>query len=587
MISLITTFFLIAPFLIFENNNSDSQYVTYASSLAIAYSSLGLLSLILIFLKLTFLPLYIILILLFLIFIFQRKYRFKFKFLCVQFLNEIILLSKLEKYKKTLKIFYFLIILLFLLSIGPINHVDTTNIYAGYPYKFLMQNSHFIDGNLNQGLMGIGDFANMFYFQEKTTWLIRTSQFIPLFFVFMYMLKRNISNIFIFIFLTSPVMIQWLTIGKNNFLSESCLALVFLVWEQNKDKKYLPYIFSLSLIAISFKISAVLISLPILIYVAYIYRELINDIKIKKFLRVIYFPIFFSFLVLISIFIYRNFLISNPFYPLFSNIFNPSDQQLIDWEQTLKGWDRQGLFPFWIFIPKSFGKIGFVLGPANLLLFTGAIIIFFRNLIFKNPLLTVSIFQFLLLITLSQGRADYYMAPLIILNFATPFIIFKKLNSLNLKLNNFYKSFFALAILIQLIMFLISALYSISLVLYVIYDYEEGMNKTAYNFYNSKKIEQFATLPVYSEVTGMTHLFFDKPFIANQKFEKCFNYGKNTKVDQKYKSCMNKEGVSTIIVKKDKLDNSASFSCKREYLIRASRNIFLEEKIEVDFCTLK
>ena len=136
-------------------------------------------------------------------------------------------------------------------------------------------------------------------------------------------------------------------------------------------------------------------------------------------------------------------------------------------------------------------------------------------------------------------------------------------------------------------MFMISALYSISLVLYVIYDYEAGMNKTAYNFYNSKKIEKIAVLPVYNEVSGMTHLYFDKPFVANQKFGKCFYYGKNINVDQKYKFCMKKEGVKTIIVEKNKLENSSSFNCKRDFLIRASRNIFLEEKIEADFCQLK
>ena len=138
--------------------------------------------------------------------------------------------AKIQNIFNKLKLFYLILLLLFVISIGPINHSDTANIYVGYPHKFLIQNSHFVDGNLNQGLMGIGDFANIFYLQEKTTWLIRSSQFIPLFFVFMYMLKRQINNIFIFTFLSSPVMIQWLTIGKNNFLSEACLALAFLVW---------------------------------------------------------------------------------------------------------------------------------------------------------------------------------------------------------------------------------------------------------------------------------------------------------------------------------------------------------------------
>tara|TARA_B100001109_G_C18483486_1_gene299061 strand:- start:38 stop:472 length:435 start_codon:yes stop_codon:yes gene_type:complete len=144
-----------------------------------------------------------------------------------------------------------------------------------------------------------------------------------------------------------------------------------------------------------------------------------------------------------------------------------------------------------------------------------------------------------------------------------------------------------MVIFIQFLMFLISAFYSISLVFYVIYDYENGMNKTAYNFFNSKKIEKLATTPVYSEVSGMTHLFFKKPFIASQKFENCFYYGKNIPDEQKYKFCMEKEGVKTIIVKRNKLKHQSYFTCKEDFLKRVSRNIFLEKKIEVDFCQLK
>ena len=99
--------------------------------------------------------------------------------------------------------------------------------YVGYPYQFWKNNSHFIDGNLNQGLMGIGDFANILYFQDKTTWLIRSSQFIPVPLILMFMVRKQINNLYLFPFLTSPVFVQWLTIGKNNFLSESCLALAF------------------------------------------------------------------------------------------------------------------------------------------------------------------------------------------------------------------------------------------------------------------------------------------------------------------------------------------------------------------------
>ena len=50
---------------------------------------------------------------------------------------------------------------------------------------------------------------------------------------------------------------------------------------------------------------------------------------------------------------------------------------------------------------------------------------------------------------------------------------------------------------------------------------------------------------------------------------------------------MDKEAIKTIITKKDKLKSNPLFFCESNNLIRASRNIFLEEKLSVDFCKLK
>ena len=588
MISLILTFLIISPFLIFQNKDSESYYLTFVSSLSLSYATLGFLGLIFVFLKLTFLPLYLILIIIFSGLISIKTYRNKLNYLFEKSLKEIKCINKLENYKKSIKFFYLILLLLLIVSIGPINHSDTANVYVGYPYKFWIENSHFIDGNLNQGLMGIGDFANIFYFQEHTTWLIRTSQFLPLILLFFYMLKSKINNIYMFVFLTSPVFIQWLTIGKNNFLSESCLALCFLVWEKNKDKAYLPYLFSTIFIAISFKISAIIISIPIILYVIFYYRKSLNFFRFKNIFNFISLPLVFSLTVLIVIFLYRYFLIDNPFYPLFSKYFNPDNQQLFDWEQTLRGWDRKGLFPLWLFIPKTVGKISFVLGPSNLLLIIISIVYYLKSLTSNNARLTVGIYQFIFLLIFSQGRADYYIAPLILVSLGLPSLKisnFKFLsNHFNIKI---LKGFLSISVFAQLIMFLVSSLYSISLVLYVIYDYEAGMNKTAYNFYNSRKIEQFAEAPVYSAITGMTHLYSNLPFIANQKFDSCFYYDKSIPINQKYKDCMEREGIRTIVIEKDKLKNNKSFSCEKRNLIRASRNIFLEKKLVVDFCKLK
>ena len=589
MISVILTFFIIFPYFSFRDYLPTSKYITFATSIAFSYAFLGCLGMLLVLLKLTYIPIFLILSLIFIYLLTKKSYRENLYSLYFQLKKEIIHISNFGKYEKTLKIFFFILMLLFLVSIGPINHSDTANIYVGYPYQFWKNNNHFIDNSLAQGLMGIGDFANIFYFQDKTTWLIRSSQFIPVPLIFMFMLRKKINNLYLFTFLTSPVFVQWLTIGKNNFLSESCLALAFLAWEEKRDKKYIPNIILLSLIAISFKISAILVVMPIAFFLMYFYRKYITISFIKDFLKLIPIPIILGFTFLISIFCYRYFLIGNPLYPLFSKIFNPFDHQLIDWEETLRTWDRSGFFPLWIFIPKSLGKIAFVLGPANLLIFISGIILYFRLSISKNASISVGISQFILLIFFSQGRADYYMTPLILICSGFPE---KYLSNFDLNLFKFQWSFlkkqiFSLTIFIQLNMFLISCFYSIGLVFYVLYDYEAGMDKTAYNFYNSRKIEEFAETPVVSEITDMTHLYSNKPFIPIQKFHRCFFYEKNMSDDQNYKYCMDKEDVKTIITKKDKLKNNHLFSCESNSLIRASRNIFLEEKLSVDFCKLK
>ena len=592
MISLVLVFLICAPFLIYEDDNNFSQYITYSISLPLSYAILGLLGYFLVFLRLTFIPIYFFSGCIFFCLIFLKSYRSRFLYFLKTLFKEINFIFISHKNKIKYRFFYLLLFLLFIISIGPINHSDTANIYVGYPYQFWNNNRHFIDGNLNQGLLGIGDFANIFYFQDKTTWLIRTSQFLPLIFIFMLMIRRNTFNISIFIFLTSPVLIQWLTIGKTNFLSESFLALAFLVWDENKEEKYLSNIMSIILISIAFKISAILVCLPIFIYICFYYRRSIYQIKFKDIFKFISIPLVISLLALLTILFYRYYLTDNPLYPLFSSFFNKGDQQFLDWELTLKAWDRKGLFPLWIFIPRTFGKISFILGPANLFLALSSILLIIKNSYFRNLKLVIGVFQYLLLLLFCQGRADYYMSPVILISSGFPRdLLFNfDIDFLNKKINYFLKKLFQVSVFMQSIMFLLSSFYSIALVLYVIYDYENGMNKTAYNFFNSNKIQKIATPPVYNESLGLTLLYYDDPFIPGHKFNKCFYYNENQNEDQKeldkYKYCMQNLDIKTIIVDKDKLRNDSDFYCQSQFLNRISRNIFLEKKIEVDFCEL-
>lgn len=587
MISLIITFFIFATYLVYEDKNLFTKYIQYALSLSLAYAVLGLVGLLLLYFNLTFLPLYLLLFVLLVALNLREKFRLRFLNL-INGLCEEVKLTLFFNIKKSniSKILLFLLFLLFVLSIGPINYSDTADVYVGYPYKFLILNSHFVDGNLNQGLMGIGDFANIFFIQEKTIWLIRTSQFLPLILIFMFLKRRGTGNLNIFILLTSPVLIQWLTVGKNNFLSESCIAISFLVWEENKNKKYLSSIFAIIMIAIAFKISAVLVSLPILIYIFYFYKSQ-DQFDWKKIHELISIPLIISVIALISILFYRFFLTGNPLFPFMASIFNPGDKQMLDWEITLKNWERTGFFPIWIFIPKSLGKVSSVLGPATLLIFLIILSSILRNFNFKKNMQKVFSVQVLLLLTFSQARADYYACPLVLACAGFSSNSFSSFNFSKYKLINYGNQILRFFTFSQALLFFISSSYSIFLLGYVIFDYEKGMNKTAYNFYNSSKILKSSSMPVFNDVMGMTHLFFNESFITKDKFNKCFVYEKSTPIDSKYEHCMKKLGVKTIIVKKNKLLRNKSFLCKRDFLLRISRNIFLEKKIEVDFCELQ
>ena len=116
--------------------------------------------------------------------------------------------------------------------------------YVGYPFQYYLRNSHFIDGDLGQGLLGIGDFANITFIQEKSIWLIRVLQYLPLIPILLFLGKRKISNLVILIFITSPVFLQWLTIGKFLLFPDLAVTIKYLVWDKYKTKNNLINIFT-------------------------------------------------------------------------------------------------------------------------------------------------------------------------------------------------------------------------------------------------------------------------------------------------------------------------------------------------------
>ena len=155
--------------------------------------------------------------------------------------------------------------LIFISSIGPINHPDASDYHVGYPYQYFIRGGFFVDGGLHQGLLGIGDYANLSFIQEKNTWLIRTLQIINLPILVLFLSNKIKNNIFLLGLISCPTFIQWSTIGKPLFLGESCLIVIYILWKKNKSICNLKFLIVLSIACITFKISSLIIVFTIFI----------------------------------------------------------------------------------------------------------------------------------------------------------------------------------------------------------------------------------------------------------------------------------------------------------------------------------
>ena len=120
-----------------------------------------------------------------------------------------------------------------------------------------------------------------------------------------------------------------------------------------------------------------------------------------------------------------------------TSIFNPDNMQMLDWEMTLKSWQRTGFFPLWIFLPQSAGKVSAVLGPANLYIFLMLFASIFEKSNIKKTIQIIASLQVILLLTFCQARADYYACPLVLACAVFSRNSFYKINFLKFKLINY------------------------------------------------------------------------------------------------------------------------------------------------------
>ena len=236
-----------------------SFYALIFATFSFSQAILGFFSLTLILIGLSKLPVLTFALFFLLIALFKTQKSLCKLSLISQFLvNEINLFflehSKSKSQKILLYISLFILGLILISSVGPINHPDAAEYHVGYPFQYYLRGVFFVDGGLHQGLLGIGDYANLAFIQENSIWLIRVLQIINLPFLVLFLSKKIKNNLYLIAFLSIPTFIQWSTIGKPLFLGESSLIVLYLIWRDNKSFS------TLKLLTISILRSLIIIS---------------------------------------------------------------------------------------------------------------------------------------------------------------------------------------------------------------------------------------------------------------------------------------------------------------------------------------
>ncbi len=561
-------------------------YSLIFASFSFSHALLGFISLLLITLGLSKIPILIIsLLFVSITFLSNPKNLYK-----VEAINNFLKIEIIEFYKNKIsskfqKVFlyitFILLILIFISSIGPINHPDASDYHVGYPYQYYLKGGLFVDGGLHQGLLGIGDYANLSFIQEKTIWLIRFIQISNLPILVLFLSKKFKNNIFLISFLSIPTFIQWSTIGKPLFLGESSLVIIYLIWKENKTIFSLKLLVIAILNCISFKLSSLIIIFPIVIDLVFNYSTIenkkINYYEIFKY--VILNKVFIlSSTVLISIFISRFYITGNFAYPLLTNIFN-SDQQLVkDFAQMLSSYKRSNLFFINIFIPTNISDLGQSLGPNVILLFT---IIFYKYLRscrnFSDSILNTIFSQFVLLILFCQGRADYYCAPLILL--------FSQLDKVEEWITRSrIKYLFNISMIFQFIILNLFLSFSIITNIISAFDYTNAMNRFAYGFNIAGLVDKSMEGKILFNDRN-TRFYYPSNYIDINLMNYCVNEFSYLGKGKARAFCLKKYKVTQIVnAWEEDFFNDDNYECKVTNSIKATRNIFNRKRYNLRYC---
>ena len=566
-----------------ESKTKKYFYSIIFTSSVFAYTLLGQFSLILISLGYSRFPILFLSFILFLLTILiDKKIKHKFIYLKESFKSEIIILRNNfnnNSNKNILLILLLLILLITISSVGPINHPDSIDYHIGYPYQYWLRGKFFIDDGLHQPLLGIGDYANLSFIQEQSIWFIRYLQIITLPVITLFLIKKTKVGIYSMVLLSSPVFIQWSTIGKPLFLGESALAISYLIWKENQDKFSRNLLIICIFSCISIKISSLIILFPILIDIIFSSFKKLKDSNLWDFLTNEFQSIFsnklviIEFLILCSIFISRQIIIGNFLFPLLTNIFNKNDILINQFSNLLSSYKRDNFFPINLFIPLKLNDISHSIGPSFLIVIIIKIISIIKNKKITNTIFLTSLVQILLLFLFCQGRGDYYIGPIIIFLYSLKDIKFK--NVLSPLKNLLFSTLF-----LQIILISIFIGFSIKQTILTLHDYEKTMSLTSFGFSTKKYIDTNLKGNLFYNIGRDARFYYPKNYITRDSMDKCLLNN-----DQNY--CLENLEIYQIISLENYVKNKKDFICTQTREVKGSRIPFNRKELNAEICRRK
>jgi len=487
-----------------------------------------------------------------------------------------------DKEKKILYFILFIFISIFISSIGPINHPDASDYHVGYPYQYYIRGKFFIDGGLTQGLLGISEYANLAFIQERMIWLIRTFQIINLPFLILFLTNKIRNNFLILAFLSVPTFIQWSTIGKPFFLGESSLIAIFLIWNQNKDSQDLKLLLMSAISCITFKISSLIIIFPMVL--AYLYYLSNKKFSLKGFFQeskkiLVSQEIILTTIILTILLISKFIITGNFIYPLFTNFFNKDNQLINDFSNNIFNYARNDSYILNIFIPIKSTYLASSLGPTILIILITLVLKKSKKLFLKiDTVFFVTIVQIILLLTFCQRRADFYTAPLIL-------IIFQSEQIKSVLFNFKIKYLFFISLIFQVSLIVLLTFLSIYTNINSFINYKNTMYKTAYGFSLSSIIDPNLNGNIMIEDRN-TRLYYPKNYIDFDNIKTCRLRNKDLGIDAN-DICLKKYDINQVISDINYNANINFFDCHIIKSFKASRNFFRQIEHSYKYCIRK